>query len=81
LEKIRWADHVINGSITKSQGGEDYRTNNTRRKANWIGNMLCRKCLLIHIIQGKREGRLELLGRRGRRHKWLLNDLKEKKEY
>jgi len=43
--------------------------------------VLCRKCLLKHIIEGKREGRLELVGRRGRRHKWLLIDLKEKKVY
>jgi hypothetical protein len=28
----------------------------TRRKANWIGHILRRKCLLKHIIEGKEEG-------------------------
>jgi hypothetical protein len=65
----------------KSRGGEDYHTNNTRRMADLIGHMLCRKCLPKHFIEGKIEGRLEVLGRGGRRHKWLLNDLKEKREY
>ena len=28
-----------------------------KRKANWIGQILCRNCLLIHVIEGKIEGR------------------------
>jgi hypothetical protein len=36
-------------------------------------------CLLIHVIEGKLEGRIELTGRRGRRRKQLLDDLKEKR--
>jgi hypothetical protein len=28
-----------------------------RRKANWIGHILCRNCLLKHVIEGKMEGR------------------------
>jgi hypothetical protein len=48
-----------------------------RRKANWIGNILHRNYLLKHI-QGKIEGRIEVTGRRGRRRKQLLDDLKEK---
>jgi hypothetical protein len=43
--------------------------------------MLCRKCLLKHIIEGKIEGRLEVQGRRGRRHKWLLDGFKKKRDY
>jgi hypothetical protein len=38
-----------------------------RRKANWIGHMLRRNCLLKHVIEGKIEGRTEVTGRRGRR--------------
>jgi hypothetical protein len=49
-----------------------------RRKANWIGHNLCRNCFLKHIIEGKIEGRIEATGRRGRRRKQLLDDLKEK---
>jgi hypothetical protein len=38
---------------------------------------LRRNCLLKHIIEGKIEGRIEVGGRRGRRRKQLLDDLKE----
>jgi hypothetical protein len=27
-----------------------------RRKANWIGHILCRNCLLKHFIEGKIRG-------------------------
>ena len=49
------------------------------RKANWIGHM-CRNCLLKHIIERKIEG-IEVTGRRGRRHKQLLDDIKETRGY
>jgi hypothetical protein len=51
------------------------------RKANWIGHILRRNCLLKHVIVGKLEGRTEITGRRGRRRKQLLDDLKEKRIY
>jgi hypothetical protein len=40
-----------------------------RRKANWIGHILRRNCLLKHVIEGKLEGRIEMMRRRGRRRK------------
>jgi hypothetical protein len=48
-----------------------------RRKANWIGHILRRNCLIKHIIEGK------ILGtrRRGRRRMQLLDDLKETRSY
>jgi hypothetical protein len=49
-----------------------------RRKANWIGHILRRNCLLKHVIEGKLEGRTEITGRRGQSCKQLLDDLKEK---
>jgi hypothetical protein len=52
-----------------------------RRKANWIGHILIRNCLLKHVIGGKLKGRIAVTGRRGRRRKWLLDDLKEKRRY
>jgi hypothetical protein len=27
------------------------------RKANWMGHILCRNCLLKHVIEGKDRGR------------------------
>jgi hypothetical protein len=52
-----------------------------RRKANWIGHILRRNCLVKHVIEGKLEGRIEMTGRRGRRRKQLLDDLKERRRY
>jgi hypothetical protein len=49
-----------------------------RRKANWIGHILRSNCLLKHVTEGKLEGRT---GRRGRRRKQLLDDLKEKRRH
>jgi len=42
-----------------------------RRKANWIGHILCRNCLLKHVIEGKIERRIEVTGRRGRKRRQL----------
>ena len=50
------------------------------RKSNWIGH-ICRNCLLNHIIEGKIEERMGMTGRQGRRHKQLLDDLKETRRY
>jgi len=36
-----------------------------------------RNCLLNHVIEGKVEGRMEVSGRRGRKRKQILDDLKE----
>jgi hypothetical protein len=52
-----------------------------RRKANWIGYILRRNCLLNHVIEGKIEGRIKVTGRLRRRRKQLLYDLKEKRGY
>jgi len=36
-------------------------------KANWIGHILRRNCLIKHVIEGKLEGRIDVKGRQGRR--------------
>jgi len=38
-----------------------------RRKANCLGHILRRNCLLKHVIEGKVEGMIEVTGRRDRR--------------
>jgi hypothetical protein len=45
-----------------------------RTKANWIGRILHRNCLLKH-------GRIEVVGRQGRRRKQLLGDLQNTRGY
>jgi hypothetical protein len=52
-----------------------------RRKANWTGHILCWNCLVKRVIGGKLEGRMAVKGRRERRHKQLLDNLKEMTGY
>jgi hypothetical protein len=42
---------------------------------------LLRNCLLKHIIERKAQRVIEVIRRHGKRHKKLLDDLKEAKEY
>ena len=51
----------------------------SKRKANWIGHILRRNCLLHvqRVIEGKIKGGIEVTGRRGRRRRNQLDDLKE----
>ena len=53
----------------------------SKRKANWIGHILRRNFLLQPIIEGNIKGRIEVTGRRGRRSRKLLDDLKESRGY
>jgi hypothetical protein len=53
----------------------------SKRKANWIGHILHRNCLLRQVIEAKIKEAIEVTGRRGRRRRKLLNDLKERREY
>jgi hypothetical protein len=50
----------------------------TAQKANWIGHILSRNCLLQQVIEGKIKGGIEVTGRQGRRRRKLLDDLKER---
>jgi len=50
----------------------------SKRKANWVGHILRRDCLLQQVFEGKIKGGIEVTGRRGRRRMKLL-DLKERR--
>jgi len=50
-------------------------------KANWIGHILRRNCLLQQVIEGKIQGGIEVTGSQGRRRRKLLDDLKERRGY
>ena len=82
IEKISWADHVRNEEVllrVKEQGNilHEIRT----RKANWIGHIYLRNCLLKQVIEGEIKGEMEVTRRRGRRRKKLLDDLKDRRGY
>ena len=52
-----------------------------KRRANWIGHILRRNCLLKQVIEGKIKGEMDVTRGRGRRRKKLLDDLKERRGY
>jgi hypothetical protein len=64
MEKISWTDRVRNEEVlhrVKEERNILHTTNG--RKADWIGHILRRNCLLKHAIEGKLEGRTEMMGR------------------
>ena len=82
MEKISWTDHVRNEEVllrVKEQRNIPHEI--SKRKANWIGHILRRNCLLQRVIEGKIEGGIEVTGRRGRRRRKLLDDLKGRRGY
>jgi hypothetical protein len=52
-----------------------------KRKANWIGHILRRNCLLNQVIEGQVKGEMEVTRRRGRKRKKLLHDRKDSRRY
>jgi hypothetical protein len=56
--EISWTDHVRNEEVLH-KGKEERNILHTikRRKANWIGHVLCRNWLLKHVIEVKLEER------------------------
>ena len=53
----------------------------SKRKANWIGHILRRNCLLQQVNEGEIKEGIEVTGRRGGRRRTLLEDLKERRGY
>jgi len=79
IEKIRWTDHVRNEEVLLRVKEQRHILHEIRkRKANWIGQILRRNCLLQRVIKGKIKGGMEVRGRRGRRRRNVLDDLKER---
>ena len=74
MEKISWIDHVRNEVVLLRVNEQRNNLREIRkRKANWIGHILRRNCLLKQVTEGKIEGTV----RRGRRRKKLLDDLRK----
>ena len=82
MEKIILTDRVRNEEVLhRVKEKRNILHTVMRRKANWIGHILRRNCLLKHSIEGKIEGGIEVTERRGRICKQLLNDLNETRGY
>ena len=82
MEKISWIDHVRNEEVLLRVNEQRNILRDIRkRKANWIGHILRRNCLLKQVIEGKIKGEMDVTRRRGIRHKKLLDDLKDRRGY
>ena len=72
MEKISWANHVRDEEVllnVKEQRNILHEI--SKQKANWIGHILRRNCLLQRVIEGRIKGGIEVTGRRGRRRRRL----------
>ena len=82
MEKISWTDHVRNGEVLlRLKEQRNILHEMSKRKANWIDHILRRNCLLQGVIEGKIKRGIEVIGRRGRIRRKLLEDLTERRGY
>ena len=66
MEKISRTDHVKNEDVLLRVNEQRNILHEIRkRKANWIGHILRRICLLKQVIEGKIKGDMEVTRRRG----------------
>ena len=61
MEKISWTDHVRNEELLiRVNEQRNILLEISKRKANWIGHILRRNCLLQGVIEGKIKGGIEV---------------------
>jgi hypothetical protein len=63
IEKISWTDHVRNKevlSLLKVREQRNIFHEISKRKANWIGHILRRNCLVQQVGEGKIKGGIEV---------------------
>jgi len=63
MEKISWTNCVRKEVLQRVKEDRNILQTIKTRKANWIGHILCRNCLLKYVIAGKIKGRIEVTGR------------------
>jgi len=59
VEKSRWTDRVRSEVLQGVRKERNILQTITKKKANWIGHILRRSCVLKYVIEGKIEGRIE----------------------
>jgi hypothetical protein len=80
--EISWPYHVRNEEVLlRVKELRNILHEISKRKANWIGYILRRNCLIKQVIEGKINSGIEVTGRRGRRRSKLLDDLKDRRGY
>ena len=82
MEKISWTYHVRNEEVLLWVNEQRNILHEMRKwKANWIGHISRRNCLLKQVLEGKIKGKMEVTRRWGRKRKKLLDDLKDRRGY
>jgi hypothetical protein len=63
VEKISWTDHVRNEeALFRVKEQRNILHEICKRKANWIGHILRRNCLLQRVTEGKIKREIEVTG-------------------
>ena len=77
MQKKKWSEKITNEHVLNCIGEKRTLLNNIlRTKANWIGHILRRNCLLHDAIEG-----LMTEVKVGRRRRQLLDDLRNRRRY
>jgi hypothetical protein len=57
--EISWTDHLRNEEVLlRVKGQRNILHEISKRKANWIGEILRRNCLLRQVVEGKIKGEI-----------------------
>jgi len=82
MKTISWPDDVRNEEeLLRVNEQRNILHEIRKRKANSIGHILRKNCLLKQVIEGKIKGEMEVASRRGRKRKKLLDDPKDRRVY
>ena len=82
MEKISWTDHVRKEEVLlRVEEQRNILPETSKRNGNWISHILRRNCLLQRVIEGNIKVVREVTGRRERRRRKLLDELKERRGY
>jgi hypothetical protein len=79
MEEISWTDRVRNEEVLlRVKERRNILHEISKQKASWIGH---RNRILQEVIEVKKRRWIEVTGRRGRRRRKLLGDVKERRGY
>jgi hypothetical protein len=82
MVKISWTDNVRNEEVLLRVKEQRNILHEIRKlKVNWISHIFRRNCLLRQVIEGNINEWIKMTGKRGRRRRNLLVDLKERRGY
>jgi hypothetical protein len=80
MEKISWTDHVRNEDVLESRRGISYMKYVNRKRTGLFTSSV-ETAFYSGLLKERYKGGIEVTGRQGRRHRKLLDDLKERRGY